>query len=184
MSLHYRDTKCSTLLFISVFSSRIFKCLMLTDLLSLCVTAQFVVLWWDYNRTEHQILRLTSSGKESVCNAGDPGLIPGSGRASGEGIGYPLQYSWSSLLAQQVKNPPAMQETWVRSLGGEDTLEKGKGTHSSILAWGIPCTIVHGVTKSQTLLSDYHFLVETLGNNQTFKGIYTHKMLKTVPGKE
>ena len=111
-------------------------------------------------------------------------MIPGSGRASGEGIGYPLQYSWSSLLAQQVKNPPAMQETWVRSLGGEDTLEKGKGTHSSILAWGIPWTIVHGVTKSQTLLSDYHFLVETLGNNQTFKGIYTHKMLKTVPGKE
>ena len=54
-----------------------------------------------------------SVGKESSCNAGDPGLIPGSGRSAGEGIGYPLQYSWSSLVAQLVKNPPAMLETWV-----------------------------------------------------------------------
>ena len=54
-----------------------------------------------------------SAGKESACNAGDPGSIPGSGRSSGEGIGYPFQYSWSSLVAQTVKNPPAMQETWV-----------------------------------------------------------------------
>ena len=51
--------------------------------------------------------------KESACNAGDPGLIPGSGRTAGEGIGYPLQYSWASLVAQLVKNPPAMRETWV-----------------------------------------------------------------------
>jgi len=51
--------------------------------------------------------------KESTCNAGDPGLIPGSGRSPGEGIGYPLQYSWASLVAQMVKNLPAMQETWV-----------------------------------------------------------------------
>ena len=63
----------------------------------------------------------------------DPGWIPGSGRSPGEGIGYPLQFSWASLVAQLVKNPPAMQETWVRSLGWEDPLEKGKGTHSSIL---------------------------------------------------
>ena len=54
-----------------------------------------------------------SVGKESSCNAGDPGLIPGSGRSAGEGIGYPLQYSWASLVAQLVKNPPAMLETWV-----------------------------------------------------------------------
>ena len=54
-----------------------------------------------------------SSGKESTCNAGDPALIPESGRATGEGIGYPLQYSWASLVAQLVKNPRAMQETWV-----------------------------------------------------------------------
>ena len=55
----------------------------------------------------------SSVGKESTCNAGDPGSIPGSGRSPGEGIGYPLQYSWASLVAQLVKNPPAMQETWV-----------------------------------------------------------------------
>ena len=54
-----------------------------------------------------------SVGKESACNAGDPGSIPGSGRAPGEGIGYPLQYSWASLVAQLVKNLPAMWETWV-----------------------------------------------------------------------
>ena len=76
-------------------------------------------------------------------------MIPGSGRSTGEGIGYPLQYSWTSLVAQLVKNPPAMQETWVRSLGWEDTLEKGKATHSSILAWRIAWTIVHRVAKSQ-----------------------------------
>ena len=73
-------------------------------------------------------------GKGSACNAGDPSLIPGSGRSPGEGIGYPLQYSWASLVAQLVKNPPAMRETWVRSLGWEDPLERGKATHSSILA--------------------------------------------------
>ena len=80
----------------------------------------------------------SSVGKESACNAGDPGLIPESGRSSGEGIGYPLQYSWASLAAQLVKNPSAVLETWVQSLGWEDLLEKGKATHSSILAWGIP----------------------------------------------
>ena len=81
-----------------------------------------------------------SAGKESTCNAGDLGLIPGSGRSSGEGIGYPLQCSWASLVAQLVKNLPAMWETWVRSLGWEDPLEKGTATHSSILAWKIPWT--------------------------------------------
>ena len=82
-----------------------------------------------------------SAGKESTCNAGDPGLIPGSGRSAGEGIGYPLQYSWASLVAHLVKNPPATWETWVRSLGWEDPLEKGKATHSSILAWRIPWNV-------------------------------------------
>ena len=83
----------------------------------------------------------SSVGKESACNAGDPGSIPGSGRFSGEGTGYPLQDSWASLVAQLVKNPPAMQETWVRYLGLEDPLEKGKALHSSILAWRIPRTV-------------------------------------------
>ena len=84
----------------------------------------------------------SSVGKESACNAEDPGSIPELGRSAGEGIGYPLQYSRASLMDQMVKNPPAMRETWVWSLSWEDSLEKGKGTHSSILAY-----IVHGVTK-------------------------------------
>ena len=83
----------------------------------------------------------SSVGKESACNAGDLGSIPGLGRASGEGIGYPLQYSWASLVAQLAKNLPAMWETWVQSLGWKDLLEKGKATHSSILAWRIPWCI-------------------------------------------
>ena len=83
----------------------------------------------------------SSIGKESACNEGDPGSIPGSGRSAGEGIGYPLQYSWSSLVAQLVKHLPAMWETWVQSLGWEDHLEKGIATHSSILAWRIPWTV-------------------------------------------
>ena len=82
-----------------------------------------------------------SVGKESACNAGDPSSIPGLGRSTGEGIGYPLQYSCASLVAQLVKNPSAMQETWVQSLGWEDPLKKGKAPHSSILAWRIPWTI-------------------------------------------
>ena len=81
------------------------------------------------------LLGLTCSvGKESACNSGDPGSIPGLGRFLGEGKGYPLQYSWASLVAQLVKNLPAVWETWVRSLGWEGSLEKGKATHSGILA--------------------------------------------------
>ena len=77
----------------------------------------------------------SSVGKESTCSAGDPGSISRLGRSPGEGIGYPLQYSWASLVAQQVKNLPAMWETWVQSLGWENSLKKGMATHSSILAW-------------------------------------------------
>ena len=65
-------------------------------------------------------------------------MIPGLGRSAGEGIDSPLQYSWSSLVAQLVKNPRAMRETWVPSLAWEDPLEKGKATRSSIPAWRIP----------------------------------------------
>ena len=75
----------------------------------------------------------SSAGEESACNAGDLGLIPGSGRSPEEGIGYALQYSWAFLVAEMVKNPPAMQETLVQFLGQEDLLEKGQATHSSIL---------------------------------------------------
>ena len=159
-----------------------------------------------------------SAGKESTCNARDPGLIPGSGRSAGEGIGYPLQYSWASLVAQLVKKPPAMwdpwigkipwrrerlptpvfwpgefhglyrpwghkesdttkqlslslvaqniknlpamQEIWVQSLGLEDALEKGMATCSSLLAWEIPWTEEPGGlqsmgSQSRTRLSDF-----------------------------
>ena len=102
----------------------------------------------------------SSDDKESACNSGDPGSIPGLGRSPGDRIGYPLQYSWASLVAQMVKNPHAMQETWIQSLGWEDPLEKGMAIHSSILAWrilmdkGIWLAIVQGVTKNQTQLSD------------------------------
>jgi len=87
-------------------------------------------------------------------------LIPGSGRSPGEVIAYKFQYSWVSLVAQMVKNPPAMWETWVRSLGWKDPVEEGMATYSSILAWRIPMdraawrTIVHEVAKSQAQLND------------------------------
>ena len=81
----------------------------------------------------------------------------------------------ASLVAQLVKNPPAMWETWVLSLGWEDPLEKGRASHSSILAWRIPwgCrSIAHGVTKSWTWLSDFSF-------HQLVGGI----LLESAPGK-
>ena len=99
-----------------------------------------------------------SAGKESTCNAGDPGLIPGLGRSLGEGIGYPHQYSWASLVAQLVKNLPAMWKTWVQSLGWKDPLEKGKIIHSSSdLENSMDC-IAHGVTNSRTQLSNFHYV--------------------------
>ena len=97
----------------------------------------------------------SSVGKESAYDAGDPSLIPGLERSAGEGIGYPLQYSWASLVAQLVKNPPEMWETWVRSLGWEDPLEKAKAAHSSILAWTVSWTgQFHGPWGSQRVGHD------------------------------
>ena len=138
---------------------------------------------WKY--AHHQTLGRASliiQLVESACNAGDPGSIPGLGTSPGEGIGYPLQYSWASLVAQLVNNPPAMWYTWVWSLGWEDPLEKGKATHSSILAWRIPWTcIVHRVMKSQTQLSDFHFqpLEKYISDNEiplhTYYGGYYKK---------
>ena len=93
-----------------------------------------------------------SDGKESACSAGDPSSIPGSGRSPREGTGYPLQYPWAPLVAQMVKNLPAVQETWVWSL------EERKATHSSIVAWRIPMdraawwAEVHMVAQSLTPL--------------------------------
>ena len=78
-----------------------------------------------------------SPGKGSTCNAGDPALIPGLGRSTGEGIGHPRQYSWASLVAQLIKESTCD----VGGLGWEDPLEKGKPTHSSILAWTVPWAV-------------------------------------------
>ena len=107
----------------------------------------------------------SSVGKEFICNAGDPGWVPGSGRSPGEGIGYPLLYSWASLVAQLVKNLPAVWEIWVyliweicvipglgRSPGG------GKGY--PLQYYGLKNFmdyIGHGVAKSKTQLNDFHF---------------------------
>ena len=82
----------------------------------------------------------SSAGKVSACNAGDPDSIPGLGRSAGEGIDYPFKYSYASLVPPLAKNPPARWETWVQSLGWEDSLEKGKATQSSIQAWRIRWT--------------------------------------------
>ena len=101
----------------------------------------------------------SSASKESSYNAGDASSIPGLGRSTGEGIGYPL-LSWASMVAQMVKNLPAMWQTWDQSLVWEDPLEEGMATPSSILAWRIPMdrgarrATAHGVTKSSTQLSD------------------------------
>ena len=100
----------------------------------------------------------SSVGREPTCNAGDPGSIPGWGRSAGEGRGYPLQYSWASLVAQLVKNLPAMQETWFRPLGWEDSPEERKDypPQYSGLGSSMDC-MIHGVAKSQTLPSNFHF---------------------------
>jgi len=93
------------------------------------------------------------AGEEFTCNAGDPGSVPGSGKSPGEWVGYPLQDYWASLVAQMVKNLPALQETSVQSLGWGDPLEEGMAIHSSILAWRIPMDRGdHGVTGGQTQL--------------------------------
>ena len=84
-------------------------------------------------------------------------MILGSGRSPGEGIGYPVQYSWASHVAQLVKNLPAMWKTWVQFLDWEDPLEKGKATYFNIPAWNSMDYTVHGVAKSWTRLSDFHF---------------------------
>ena len=100
----------------------------------------------------------SSVGKESACNAGDPCSISGSGRSAGEGTGYPLQYSWASLVAQLVKTPPAMWVDLGSIPGLGDPLEKGKATHFSILAWRSPWTIQSMGLQSRTRLSDFSFI--------------------------
>ena len=95
---------------------------------------------WHYQLDGHEFEQ-ASLIVQLVKNLPAMQEIPVSGRSSGEGIGYPLQYSWVFLVAQLVKNLPAMWDTWVKSLGWEDPLEKGKATHSTLLAWRIPWTM-------------------------------------------
>ena len=91
--------------------------------------------------------------KESTCNAGDPGSIPASGRSAREGIGYPHQYSWASLVTQLVKNPPAIWETWVQSLGCDLGMIPRRRERLPIPESGLENSmdgIVHWVKKCQT----------------------------------
>ena len=116
----------------------------------------------------------SSVGKQPTCNAGDPGLSAGSGRSTGEGIGYPLQYSSASLVAQLVTNLPTMWETWVWSLGWEDSLEKGKATHPVLHSKSIHAVANNSFTlffhsfssvvfycKYTTFLFVHHLLMDT-----------------------
>ena len=92
-------------------------------------------------------MSIATTGKESACNAGDPGL----GRSTGEGIEYPLQYSWASLVAQLVKNSPAMWDTWVPSLGWEDL--PGEGNDYPLQYSGLENSmgcVDHGAAESDT----------------------------------
>ena len=112
-------------------------------------------LFWNHSLNFYKVFSYLLGNY--YYNPGDPSLIPGLGKPGGEGIDYSLQYSWASLVAQLAKNPPAMWETWVRSLGWKDPLEKG----TAPVFWpgefhGLYC-IVHGVTESWTQLSNFHF---------------------------
>ena len=108
----------------------------------LCFLEASLLRYGDYGWQNTLVFELgfpgSSADKESACDAGDPGSIPESGRSPGEGIGYPLQYSWASLVAQMVKNRSAVWKTRVRLLGWEDPLEEGMAHCSRVLAWRIP----------------------------------------------
>ena len=138
-----------------------------------CISVNEFVSYSGYNA-----IKFSSPGKESACKVGDPSLIPGLWRSHGEGIGYWLQYSWASQVAQLVKNLPIMRETWVQSLGWEDPLEKGTTTHSSILAWRITWTEESGRLQSMEL--------QRVGHNWvtftfTFKVTLVVQLVKNLP---
>ena len=111
--------------------------------------------WASVSSTLTGTYEASSAGRESTCDAGDPGPIPGSGRSPGERAGLVFQCSWASPVAQAVKNLPAIREPWVQSLGWEDALEERMATHSGILAWRIPMdrgawqAATHRVAQSQ-----------------------------------
>ena len=137
-SMHLKIYRCEPISnsFLTTIQ-RSLLCKTIHALLSICPSLPS----WPLDQELWLTFPASSAGKESACNARDPSSIPGLGRSPGEGIGYPLQYSWASLVAQLVKNPPTMLETWAWCLCWKDLLEKGMSTHSSILAWRIPWTI-------------------------------------------
>ena len=118
------------------------------------------LITFDWMQDMYWVFAGSSAGKESTCNAGDPSTIPGSGRSPGEGIYYPFQCSWASLVIQIIKNQPDVKKRWIQSLGWEDPLEEGMATDSRILVWRIPMNrgawqaTVHAVAESQTQLGD------------------------------
>ena len=150
---------CAFLIFFSYFcfqlvSTSISAPFLLVSKFFLCTGLKTLFLAWikllDSCLWYYKALGFPSSsaGEESSCNAGESGSIPGLGWSPGEGIGYPFQYSWTSLVAKTVKNLPSMWETWVQSLDQEDPLEKEMATDSSILVWEIPWTEEPGGLQS------------------------------------
>ena len=118
----------------------------------------------------------SSVGKESACKAGDPDLIPGSGRSAGERIGYPYQYSWASLVAQLVKNLPAMWETWVQSLGWEDPWRRKKlptpvfwpGEFHGLSPWGCKeSDMTELIQQHNTLKNEFEIFLALPFNRDT-----------------
>ena len=145
----------------------VFLCVLATSseyLLLLLDPSHFCPLLSPSLHEHHKIPKIcspdSSVGKEYACNPEDPRSIPGSGRSAGEGIGYPLQYSWASLVAQLLKNLPTMRDIWVQSLVGNNPWRKERlltpATQYSGLENSMDYTL-HGVAKSQTWLSDFHF---------------------------
>ena len=132
----------------------------LSCLLSLLPFFSFSVFFWI--NQSFKCFFDSSVGKDFICNTGDPGLIPGSGMSIGEGIGYPLQCSWASLVAQLVKNLPAMWEICIWSLDWEDPLEKGKAypLQYSGLENSMDCT-VHGIARVRHNWATFTFTLMT-----------------------
>ena len=127
----------------------------------LCKRAFSFLKYLLLNPTLYQGFPDSSVGKESTCSAGDPSLIPGLGRSAGERIGQSLQSSWTSLVAQLVKNLPTMWVTWVRSLDWEDPLEEGMATHSRFFPGESPWTEEPGGQQSmESQRVGHHWVIQ------------------------
>ena len=138
---------------------------------------------WEHGRTiviSGASLIYRSTGKQFTCNWGDPSLIPGFGRSPGEGKGYPLQYSWASLVTQVVENLLVMWETWVQSLGREDPWKR-EWLPTPVFWPGEFHGLFHGVAKNQVWLSDFHFHFLLLTHRQilTLQGSWERQTLSS-----